>query len=365
MRRVIENKRNVLTVSVERACVILGAGASYDVGGEGSPIKQSDFRPPLAIDLFNIKKHPSYWDVMRHYKGAMFLGQELAQKSSSGAIGIERELKRYADHENEVIREHFKHIPAYLRDLLFRASRDYTYVPSSYIQLVQKLLADYPHDVLFLILNYDTLLESALALFNSEQFRFSDINQYVEENQNVKVVKLHGSINWFRCLPGSGNERWDSAVADFDISEPLPEHEIVVQDSGPEVRDIVIKDNRVYPVLTAPLAGKGLTDAVCPQSHIIAAKEFISSCSKFLIIGTSGLDEDLLELLDTTIDPMRGVLVNIVDEGEGAGNAYNRFVKGVRAFRHTREAGFMTIYREGFVNYLPSQQFQKFVTSRM
>lgn len=123
----------LLTESVEKACVILGAGASYDVRGEGSPVINDDFRPPLAIDLFDIDRHPAYWQVMQHYNGAKFLGQRLAQKSLAGAIDIENELKTYAEHKNKVIREHFKHIPAYLRDLLYLASTQYTHEPSSYI----------------------------------------------------------------------------------------------------------------------------------------------------------------------------------------------------------------------------------------
>ena len=107
-------------------------------------------------------------------------------------IKKEKELKHYANHKDEVIREHFKHIPAYLRDLLFRASRYYTRVPSSYIRLVQKLLAEYPHDVLFLVLNYDNLLESALERFNTKMFKFREINQYIDDNRKAKDVKLHG-----------------------------------------------------------------------------------------------------------------------------------------------------------------------------
>ena len=347
-------------MSMQKVCVILGAGASYDVGGEGSPINDS-LRPPLAIDLFNIKRHRSYWNIIRQYSGAKFLGQRLARKSSSEAIDIERELKEYANHENGQIREHFKHIPAYLRDLLYSVSTGYTEVPSSYVELVQTLLADCTHEVLFLILNYDNLLEQALTLFDSATFRFSDINQYVAESQNVKVVKMHGSINWFRCMPGAGNERWDSTVANFNIFEPLPEHELIIRDGVPEVKSIALEGHRVYPVLTAPLAGKGLSDAVCPESHINAAKEFISRCAKFLIIGTSGLDEDLLELLDKTIDPMQGLLLNIVGKDDGANDAHSRFEKGVRAFNNPRGTELLTVYKNGFANYLKRQPFQDFV----
>ncbi|GAJ08050.1 unnamed protein product, partial [marine sediment metagenome] len=154
-------------MSLSKACVVLGAGASYDVAGEGSPLINANFRPPLARDLFDINGHPDYWYVMQSYNGAAVLSQELAPLILSGEISIERELRRYAEHKDERIRQNFKHIPAYLRDLLFRASTEYTHVPSSYMRLIIKLLADYPHDVLFITLNYDNLLESALERFDS------------------------------------------------------------------------------------------------------------------------------------------------------------------------------------------------------
>ena len=358
-------RSNETTVALKKVCVILGAGASYDVSGEGSPIINDDFRPPLAIDLFNISKHESYYYIMQRYNGAVFLGQELARKSSSGAINIERELRRYSSHEDKVTREHFKHIPAYLRDLLYRVSTEYTYVPSSYIELVQKLLADYPHDVLFIILNYDNLLESALERYNAIKFKFSDINQYVSDSRNAKVVKIHGSINWFRYLPGSGNEQWDSAVSKFDIFEPLPEHEIIIKNGVPVVKEFVYDGYRIYPVLTAPLAGKGINSAVCPQNHIIEAKKFIKGCAKFLIIGTSGLDEDLLEILDKSIDPMQGVLVDIVNKGREADNAQNRFVRGIKAFQNIYGSNLMTLYTKGFRKYLTSLEFNNFIKFRM
>lgn len=346
-----------------KICVILGAGASLDVAGPGSPIINPSLRPPLAIDLFDIQKHDAYWSIMERYNGAVVLGQQLAAHIPSGAFNLEKELRRYAEHKDDNIRKHFKYIPAYLRDLIFWLSKEYTPAPSSYIQLVQELLAESPHDVLFIVLNYDNLLEVALERFD-KKFRFREINQYIEESRNAKVVKMHGSINWFRCLRASGNARWDNAIENFDLSEPMPEHEILIQDGVRDVSKYALKDHRIYPILTAPLAGKGLTDAVCPKGQLEVAQKFISNCAKFLIIGTSGLDEDLLELLNKAIDPMHVVKVHFVNQGEGANNAYDRFRKGVRAFheRGFQKIPFVTLYNNGFADYLISAEFRSFLS---
>jgi hypothetical protein len=349
-------------MSLSKACVVLGAGESCDVAGEGSPIIKRDFQPPLALDLFDINGHPAYWDVMQHYDGAAILSQDLAPLILSGEISIEKELRRYAEHRDQRIRQHFKHIPAYLRDLLFRASREYTHVPSSYVRLIIKLMAENPHDVLFLVLNYDNLLESALRRFDSN-LQFTQIEQYVASNREAKVVKLHGSIGWFRRLPGGTAADWNSAVADLDISKLLTEEAILIKDGIRIVRDSVEDDHRLYPILTAPLAGKGLIDVVCPQSHVATAQQFMNDCDKFLIIGSSGLDEDLLALLDSAVIPKSRPIVHVVDKDGRAEKTWAHFEEGVRAFRKARQNPSERIFNGGFRNYLSSQQLRVFLES--
>jgi hypothetical protein len=336
--------------TLPKVCVILGAGASFDVRGEGSPSISAGFRPPLAKDLFDIEHHSVYWEILNRYPGAKVLAQLLAPLVSSGQVSIESALKKYAVHQDARIRSHFKHIPAYLRDLLYASSYEYTYMPSSYIELAIELLAEHPHDVLFIVLNYDTLLESALKHFD-DKFRFDSISNYVAPEAPAKVVKFHGSINWFVRMPKS-TIGWDEAVEEFDISAKIPENQFRVIDGFDILRRY--RDNRYYlfPLLTAPLAGKGVSDAVCPESHIKAAKEFLYDCQKFLIIGTSGLDEDLLSLLNSALkSSIKRYYIHIVglqDEANGAGY---RFRKNVRAFADCIPPT-KSIWRDGFRAYL-------------
>lgn len=347
---------------VYKVCVVLGAGASCDVAGEGSPIIESEFRPPLASELFDIRNNPQYWNIMRHYRGARVLTQMLAPLISSGQIDVENALRKYAEHTDSEIREQFKHIPAYLRDLLYRASTRYVSMPSCYVRLVAELLAEHPHDVLFLILNYDNLLETALNQFNPK-FQFNNIDDYVPVSQKFMVCKLHGSINWFRYLPGGTSVDWDSAVARFNIFEQIPEGQTIVKDRVQTVRDEVHEGQRLYPILTAPLAGKDPTNRVYPERHLFDAQIFLNSCNKYLIIGTSGLDKDLLELLDSAVTPKSHPLVQFVDIGEGADSTRNHFEEGVRAFRSNRTAPSDITFKEGFQRYLSSKQFRVFIES--
>lgn len=129
------------------------------------------------------------------------------------------------------------------------------------------------------------------------------------------------------------------------------------------MRDAVHEGQRLYPILTAPLAGKDPTHRVCPERHLFDAQIFLNSCNKYLIIGTSGLDKDLLELLDSAVPPKSHPLVQIVDIGEGVDSIRDRFEEGVRAFRSNRAAPSDITYNVGFREYLSSKQFRVFVES--
>lgn len=223
-------------------------------------------------------------------------------------------------------------------------------IPSSYVELVVELLAETPHDVMFIVLNYDTLLESALKSFDPG-IQFDDIGMYVLPDRSAKIVKLHGSVNWFARIPGSANVSWDSAVTEYDVSVKVAVNQILVKDGIDNIRGVRDNERMLYPILTAPLAGKGVCDAVCPQNHIVAVRQFLGDCQKFLIIGTSGLDEDLLAIVDSALtDHMKYYHVHVVDVEKGADDARNRFMEGIKAFKNRIPA--QNVWRQGFRGYL-------------
>lgn len=334
-----------------KACVILGAGASHDVHGEGSRIKNPAYKPPLTRDLFNTAANEAYLDVLERYPDAQFLTQRLAALVKFDEISIEKELMRYSNHDNPKIRSQFKHIPGYLRDLLYLSSTQYTSIPSSYVELAQELLLENPHDVLFISLNYDNLLESAITRIYPELL-FRDISQYISNDRHLKVVKLHGSINWFKLMTNDGKKNWYDAVSRFDISKQVHESNISVH---PGISSVCAERGYnlywLYPILTAPLASKDISNAVCPESHITAAKEFLSTCQKFLAIGTSGLDDDLLGIINSCLtDSMILYHIHIVGFENGADDCSTRFQKGVKVFR--RSISNENVFRKGFRHYL-------------
>ena len=310
-----------------------------------------NFRPPLASELFD--NSGRFNEFLHDFPGAEFLARDLSPLLARGEIGLEEQLRHYAEHPEERMRQRYKHIPGYLRDLIWACSEQYVRMPGCYVQLVIALLAEVPHEVLFLVLNYDTLLEKAIVAYEPA-WQFSKLADYVEPSRAAKVVKLHGSVNWFIRLGGLGE--WEVHVEKEDVLRKPDEDQIIVG-RFPHVKQAEHAGRRLYPVLTAPLAGKGITDIVCPDSHSTFAREFLASCQKMLVIGTSGLDADLLALLDSSMSPDSGTMIHFVGQGPQTVEALARFRAGVASFR---EYPLTTSYDNGFQRYVADETFRQF-----
>ncbi|MCH8310853.1 MAG: SIR2 family protein [Chloroflexi bacterium] len=314
----------------------------------------------MTDQLFGQRLDSDEWqDIISHYPGAVDIADRLQYDiRSEPDTAFETLLGRFADHDDPTTRTNFKFAAPYLRDLLYKVSREYTHFPSGYVELATKILADVHHDVLFLVLNYDDLLEQALAWMD-ETYRVEAIHQYVSEDRQAKILKLHGSITWFKRLGRQGNLSWDEHLRDFDIFEKIDESDFLVRRNHYPANTLVIANQHMYPILTAPLAGKSLDEAVAPDSHVKVAREFLKTCSKFLIIGTSGLDEDLMSLLDASIPPTYRHFVNVVGQGTGAGDTWSNFQRRVKAFQTFHEFP-PEVFDQGFQRYLQSNEFQEF-----
>lgn len=338
----------------EKVCVILGAGASFDVRDEGTSRDQEDFTPPLASGLFNTH-NPRFYEILHYYEGARFIANLLPREQALGK-GFEEALAYYANHEDEPLKTHFAHVPPYLRDLLRACSDKYTPDPTCYIHLVTEFLAEHhSFEVLFLVLNYDDLLEKALNSYDSTTYSFKAMEDYVQPERDAKVVKMHGSITWFRKFETSGGIGWLDAVKEPSVRMRPPDTEIVVIDehTRPRIRhdkcyDMQTGSNWYYPILTAPLAGKQPDDSVCPTRHTSFAKEFLRSCRRVLVIGTSGSDADLLALLQESMKPESQPLIHFVGSGREAKASLERFQKEIEAFR----SRFTVTFSGGFREYV-------------
>ncbi|MBI4267451.1 MAG: SIR2 family protein [Chloroflexi bacterium] len=348
---------------MNKVCVILGAGASSDVHNDGSRLIDEKLKPPLARELFDIKHREAFWEFINEYEGARFFASLLEPVLSSGERSIEQKLREYAGHKDPSIRKHFKDVPPYLRDLLQAVSNRYTYVPGNYIRLNYELLSEHQHEVIFIVLNYDTFLEKALTIYDKKNYRFSDINEYVVPSRQANIIKLHGSVNWFWRIPNSGSGDWKDVVAKYDVFDHQATRDILLL-NGERTYNVRTpnKSDFVYPVITAPLARKNISDSVCPGDHINAAKLFLKGCHKFLIIGTSGLDEDLLSHLNTMVGAGPHFLHIVDTTRDNAQKVLSRFQNGVKGLRGAiLSRGSGVTFGDGFQKYLSSHDFMEFV----
>ncbi len=341
--------------------MILGAGASHDVADENSPIKNGGkFKPPLVRDLFDIKTHHEYSDILKKYRGAQLLAPQLASRVKSGEISIEQELRRYAEHTSPNLTQAFKHIPPYLRDLLIKASYSYTDYPSNYNKLVIELLEEHSHEVLFITLNYDTLLEQALGLLNSNSYNFNDVYSYCTQGRSGNIVKLHGSIDWLRLIPDSAGKTWDQAISMFNVLDKYDGSNIIV-DLPSDLPSFTRDKHRVYPLLSAPMAGKDSSNMVCPESHLEFAKDFLQDCGKFLIIGSSGLDDDLLSFLNENVQHHSKQMLHIVDSGNKVEDVRQMYCSKVKVFQSI----YLELFKGGFSNYISQGNLRSFAETEI
>ena len=140
----------------------------------------------------------------------------------------------------------------------------------------------------------------------------------------------------------------------------VPEHEINVWNDVLITKEGSPKQSSYcYPILTAPLAGKSGDEMVCPGSHRALAREFLAQCDKFLVIGSSGSDDDLLELLDAALEPRLTYAMHFVGWQDEAEESLGQLPQGVRGFTRG-DPTWSKMCRNGFRQYVSSEGILEF-----
>jgi len=351
----------------KRLCVVLGAGASHDAWNGGAPRRNANLQPPLARDLFDIGHHEEYWQYARDYPGAQYVAQVLAPRLGANAFNVESELRKFAEHSNPDKRAHYFWVPPYLRDLISACSSEYAHGPGNYVALVDSLLGDAQLEILFLVLNYDDMLERALTLYKPTEFKFEKASDYVAEDRQAKVVKIHGSTNWFKPMgSASGKPDFFERVRDLSSLSFLKEGELTVVNELHRTFQLERNGQHLYPLLTAPLAGKGDDDIVCPQTHLEAAKEFLSACHRYLVIGCSGLDTDLLSLISDAMPKSGNISAMFVSGKSEYSEATRRHFNSKGRFGSIVLPGDLKAqYDGGFNDFIARGDAWKFAESKL
>lgn len=311
-----------------KALIVLGAGASYDVWSGATPEDpHRHWRPPLAKHLFRFWERAEFYQIAKRRRGgALELGISLASRLKTiDDFDIESALREFAYHDSPHVRRRYRDIPPYLRDIIWTCESKYVSQPDTYMEMAHILLSNRPHDLLFVSLNYDRLLERALA---PRGYQFGKFSDYIGQ-PNVALLKLHGSTDWFASL-GSEAPDWSRALDNFDPLLAAMSPRLIVN-AGPSDTGYRHGDDYMYPVLTAPLAGKDPSHVVCPDSHLEHARVWLKDCEKILIAGCSGIDADLIQFLsEVEFGEIRAI--DVVGKSKYLPAVRQRF-KNVEAFR--------------------------------
>lgn len=280
--------------------VILGAGASLDVVNPiSNQVKYPEYRPPITANLFNT--HRDWEDQYADFPAVVSVIQELrdSMPGRHTSVDVEKFLKWLKDSPNPNRNSQFREFPLYLQRYFTAVSDQYCRMPSNYMTLINKIF-DLPlAKAVFVTTNYDLLFDKALYHNPATNFSISsaDMAKYISE-EKWAYIKLHGSIDWGRRIKeekiknrGNQLETLIDNVSQLgkDLENSL-EPEII--------RDMTFNQrNRelIYPAISVPVGQSKLN---CLDSHVSVLKEHLNNCQHFLIIGFSGYDQDILDLLD-------------------------------------------------------------------
>jgi hypothetical protein len=184
---------------------IFGAGASSFCcfGDEAKRLKQFDWRPPLATELFDRR----FDSVLEKYPGAEMLIPDFESKGKDIEAAMEIRWKKIRDHYSPEELARYINTQFYLRDLTecfsvetkksFRRENLYR-VLADRLSGIAKQRPDVGYSLV--TFNYDTLLDDALSEYCG--MNLSYMNGYVPLNdQPFMLLKPHGSWNWGWPLP--------------------------------------------------------------------------------------------------------------------------------------------------------------------
>lgn len=344
---------------MKKLVIVLGAGASHSQNPDPKQRDNQNYRPPLAKEIFSTIG--SFADILHKYPPAETLASAInAQlRQNREGVGLEQILKQYEERlsngEDSPITRQFLHIPPYLNDLFGEISQHFTYQPDEYNILVGSSLDKTDH-VLFLTMNYDTLLELPLSQSSHEAIDFSKHKDYISDPKWT-LAKIHGSTNWYRAFNSfqvvHNSEDYVRNLKQQSINLPLGDE--IVMFPIPGHQKIVDGATPLYPAITVPVDGK--YDLNCPPEILSKAKEFLADCNNYLIIGTSGRDQDLLDLLK---DNAKGGKILIVGrEEDHTIKARENFMQHIPQFTNFDKY----FHKRGFSQFIDDGKLESFLNT--
>jgi hypothetical protein len=279
-------------------------------------------QPPLTRELFDAR----FNQILRQYPLLHNAVPEIRQAMGDSAVSLEDFLRAsYRDSSDPVHQRIFNAVPLYLQELLWRISGRWTERPDWYALLALQALRHFDR-VVFVTLNYDTLLDSVLDSIDP----LHSIDEFIrlDDKKRWALVKLHGSITWRKKILTSEGFNWAQPPLAIQTEERI-QHS---RDSGLDSFRYCEEGGSTvpaYPALSVPLGSED--DLNCPPEHsaFLLGQFQAADEVEMLVIGYSGLDMALLRHLDESGSSLGHLTV--VDQGRRqAEEVANRIASQVR-----------------------------------
>lgn len=292
--------------------VIFGAGASLDCRGDSGENCDMMYRPPLARDVFDIKRFESIQVRHQDALGAIHTWREGKRND------IEAFLHTLDSGDNTSRRQAFG-VRCYLQDLLTKVTTSYvTHMPAGtkYTALLDRLRHLKFASVAYINLNYDLFLDYAI-----QQIYFETLSSMSAfQSLPVLYMKPHGSVNW-------GMHDKETLHIDLDRIAELQKNlnRIEVQRGWPNSFISVRWREQApitIPAIVPPVASK--SQLLCPPwMEERLHRQFADTKQiTLLTVGFAAKDEDVSRLLDPLKSKVRNV--EIVDMGDEVASVATR-----------------------------------------
>jgi len=317
--------------------VIFEAGASYDSLPSVEPNPNwihSEFRPPLAKDLFDdraifakgLADFPDCYPIAPYLQAAQKLGHTIEYELEK----LERESE--TDPERKI---QMAAIRYYLHMVIWECEREWNDVTrgiTSYVTFLDQLrrMRQNEEPVCLVTFNYDRMIESALrSVF---RVTIDNISQYIAHDA-FKLFKLHGSVDWAREIDTPEIEVGDRNT--WDVARELIRKADQLTISGRyrmvAERPIGAADGLVlYPALAIPVETK--REYEWPIEHLDCLQGYLPKITKVLTVGWRGAEQNFLHLLGESLSDVS--LCAVAENQTAAENVVESFDQvGVRGGR--------------------------------
>ncbi len=324
--------------------VVFGAGSSYDSFPSLPAPKKMIYRPPIAKELFEPRDY--FIQIVSRFEACQPI-IPFVRHPRTGA-SVEQVLEELQN-EGEQRPERYRQLAAirhYLQFIISHCDEQWSGGITKGVTNFKTLLDEIeqvrkPEERVCLVtFNYDTLLERNLP---SIGIRITSLDDYVS-NQDYKLIKLHGSVNWGREVETpidkfGQRDEWSITHELIDRAAELNISRRYRLVDGLPVARLVKEGVVLFPAVALPVERK--RDYECPDEHLDVLHRFIPEVTKLLVIGWRGTEYHFLQMLAEKLrKDLRVMVVSGDDASEvilrlqqaGVGGHFSAFDRGFTQF---------------------------------